>query len=649
MKISTTAILALVVIVLGFAIRLVDREPVVGEGAAERARVLVRFSIDGVDRVSIERGPSRTEIVSRGGQWFFAEPEQDRVNADAMEALLDDLNHLARLDRIEPGEEMKPVELGIEGDAAIRVEISGETEEGEAFSETVVLGGPAPRSDSLYAKRAGEDVVHVVDGNPRGQLENPLETLRDPRVLSAPVEAIVQLGMRRPSGEWTVQRRIVPPKQDWVIVSPLRAWAGVEEMDELLADLAALTIAEVQKDQKIDESIPEPLPEKSAVLQFRVFGFEQPLTLYLEEVEAPPVEGAPALVEVRVSDRPFVYRLRSRILETLPDDANGLRTRTLARIPTSALNAIYVESLIDPAVQLRSEKTETGLRWRVRINDKLLPANQGEVNSLVEGINEARILEFVSDSARAEDEDQRSAVAEELARYGLDRPERRITFQMIFPGQPDEEGNPGDPTEVVRSLRLGWGDEEARRLYAWFEGEPYIYEVDPSLLTRVPSHPIKWKSLSVLTYSPFSLRSINREVDGRGKLTLKYDYKRDAWEATRNGVDVTPTLDPASARRLSERLGDLKASGWYLSLASAYEALQEPSAEFEIVTSELDRATGEAAERTYRIRLAKSGIVIPPSSEPLYFGQIVGSPDVFFIDHETYGNLIRPVTGSSAR
>ena len=100
--------------------------------------------------------------------------------------------------------------------------------------------------------------------------------------------------------------------------------------------------------------------------------------------------------------------------------------------------------------------------------------------------------------------------------------------------------------------------------------------------------------------------------------------------------------------RFAERLGDLKATGWYLSLGVAYEALQKPAAEFSVVTSELDPAIGEAADKVYKIRFARSGIVVPPSSEPLYFGQIEGSPDVFFIDHETFRNLIRPVTTSRA-
>ena len=636
MRVITTAILGVLVIVLGVVIRTVDHVPVSGADAASTANVLVRFPIEAVEKVSIERGPARVEVLRRGEQWFFSEPETDRVDAAAMAKLLDELNYLTRIDEIDSDENLSATQLGLEGDEAIRVVISGKNEAGDKINESLILGTEAPRANSIYVKRHGSDEVYVVDGNPRPWISAPLQTLRDPRILSVPVEAVVQLAIRRPDQSFALQRRITPPQQDWILTSPLQAWAGLEEMDQLMADLAALKIAEVRQDQDLSEKIPEPLPEKSVVIQMQVFGVEQPLTLFLKEVEAPPVEGAPAMVEVRISDRPYVYRIQSRILESLPEEANDLRSRTLAKIPGNYLDTIVIEHVIDPTVLLKSERSENGLRWDVRIANKLLPANQGEVLRMVNGVNEARILTFAADNA------------EDLESFGLDRPERRVTFSMKFPGQQQADGSISPVQEMTRVLRLGWGKGEQRNLYAHFEGDPYVFEVDPSLLNLIPTHPIKWRSLTVLSFSAFSLRSITREVPGREQLKLAYRYQTDRWEAFRNGADVSATLNEASARRLGERLGDLKARGWYLSLAQAYEALQEPDAEFTVVTSQLDPAIGEAVDKTYKIRFAKSGIVVPPSSEPLYFGKLEDSPDVFFVDPETFGNLIRPVTTSRA-
>lgn len=629
MRVITTAILGAIAICLGIVISIVDREESAGPGAAAAANVLVRFPQESVQRLTIERGSEKTVIAQRAGAWFFVEPIQDRVDARLMNALLDQLNHLTVVDALEDAQSEGDA-FGLASGTAVRLRLEGESDETGKIDEEIVLGTSAPRANSLYSQRRGDEAVFVVDGNPRAWIESPTATMRDPRILSAPVDAIVQLGIRRSTGELQLQRRLTPPKQDWALTKPLSTWADREILDELLASLAGLKIEEVMVDADPDEKIPNPLPDGAAVIQARVFGIEQPLTIYLSEVEAPPVEGAAALVEARVSDRPAVYRFHSRILETLPAKADDVRNRTLARIPMAYLESIWVQSLIDPDVILLSEATPEGMTWNVKLGNKLLPANVAEVMGVVNGVNEAAIQDFASDTG------------ENLEEFGLLPPARRITFNLKFPGQPNPDGTPGQVQQMQRVLNLGWRDGDEQGLFANFTGEPYVYELDPTFVNLIPTHPIKWRSLQVLTFNAFHLESITREIPGRDTLKLTYDYRRDDWsEATRNGLDVLPTLDRASANRLRDRLGSLTAAGWYLSLATAYEALQTPDTTFVIVTKELDPAIGEAVRQTYRVNFARF-------SDKVIFGQVEGSPDVFFLDNETYGNLKRPVTTSRA-
>ncbi|MEM1442476.1 MAG: DUF4340 domain-containing protein [Verrucomicrobiota bacterium] len=635
MKVKTTVILGIVSIALAIVTGWVERDVPTGRSAAASANVLLRFDPEAVNRIVIESGTEKTVIEATGGGWFFKEPEVDRVDSGVIAALFDEMNHLTIVDRLDPeGLEETPAQLGLKGDRAIKISLGGKTEEGETISEVITLGDPAPREGSLYTRLGEAEEITVVDGSMRGWVEQPLATLRDRRVLSAPVEAIVQLGIGRSTGEVVVQRRLTPPQQDWAISEPLQAWADREMMDELLTDLARLGIEEVIRDGDSEEPIPNPLPEDSAVLQIRVIGIEEPLTLYLKQVEAPPVEGAPARIEVRMSDRPGVYRLSSRILEDLPTAANDLRDRTLARIPMSFLKSVTVESRIDPRVFLRSTAAGERMSWDVLVNDKFLPANLRLVGDLITGVNEAAILDFASDKEGA------------LAEFGLMPPAQAIRFDLQFPGPPDEQGNPGQVQDVVRILQLGWKEDgEQNRLFANFKGEPYVYELDPTFAGLIPTHPIKWRSLKVLTFNQFHLRSITREQPGKEKLKLIYDYRRDNWEAFRSGVDVSATLDRSAATLLRNRLGSLTASGWFLSLGSAYEALRNPTLSFEIVTSELDPATGQPQDVTRKVHFA-------PSTQNVHFGivednlGVEGSRDVFYIDDETFQDFRRQVTTS---
>jgi len=630
MRPLTTGILGALVVAFAVAIHWIDRPPDSGAGAAQRANVLVRVPVETVSRVEIEQGPSKVVIERRGEAWFFASPEEDRVDARLVAALLDELNHLGIVDSLRPGEgELSPVRLGLQGDEAIQVLLAGEDERGRGLEERLVIGLAAPRSGAIYARRGGEETAYVVDGNPRRFLETPLLALRESRLLSAPVEGIVQLGLRRSGFEAALHRRVTPPRQDWALSKPLDAWADPETMDRLLAELASLRIEEVMTGEEAGLRLPDPIPDQAVVFQVQVFGVEQPLTLYLHEVEPPPVEGAPATLEARVSDRPGVYRLQSTLLDRLPSEANGLRNRKLAAIPESYLEQVVIQSPADPNVILRSQRSGERVHWAVSLNNKLVPANQGEISRFLEGLNEAAILDFAADDTEGK------------ADFGLVPPDRRITFHLKFPSPPGPDGSPGQVRELERVLDLGWSSEgETRRLYANFLDEPFIYELDPTVMSLVATHPLHWRSLGILSVNPYHLRSITRETFGEEKLRLEYNYQLDSWKALRNGVEIA-TLDPMAARRLRDRIGSLTATRWLVSLGNAYEALQSPSLRFTVVTSELDPAIGQAAERSYQIQFA-------PATATHYYGQVDGSPDIFMIDYGTYRELKSTVTGTRA-
>ncbi len=628
MRIVTSAVLGATAIMLGVVIATMDRNSKSGAGGAEEARILTRFDNELVDRITLKNVDKQVIIERKGNYWFFTEPEMDRADAGAINALLDQLNHLDTVDTMgDEGETLSPNDMGIEGDQAIDVVVEGPVEEDskKRFKNSVTLGVEAPREASIYARRNEDGKVYVVDGNPRKWIESPTEVLRDARLISAPPEGVVQLVVRTSEGEVALNRRITPPRQDWAIVKPMRVWASRDVVDELLANLSSLKVSSVERGiGKL--KIPSPLPENSAVIQMQVFGVEQPLTAFLKQVEAPPVAGAPALLEASVSDRPIVFGLQSQILEQIPSDPDAFRNRTLANIPMAFLDSIYIQSRIDPDVHLKSEKLNEALRWDVSINGKLVPANQSQVSELVAAVNEASILDFASDTA------------EELPKFGLAPPSSRIAFSMKFPGPTGPDGEPGQIQTIYRLLNLGWIEGEQQRLYANFDGEEHIYELDPSFFGSIPTHPIKWRSLTMLTINPFHLRSITREHAGEN-LTLQYKYTTDSWEAYRSGVDATATLDVLSARKLRDRLGSFTAASWSLSIGGALEALQNPSAVFKIATEELDPARGDKRDKLYILKFSKV-----PGSSSYFYGQLEGSPDVFLVHEDKYRELLRPVT-----
>ena len=232
MRVSTTVILGLLSIALAVVTAWLDREKSTGKSAAASANVLVRFDPEIVDRIEVAQGTKKTVIERLEGSWFFKEPEVDRVDQRAVAALFDELNHLTIIDRISPSEaDQTLAQLGVAGDRSIRISLGGESDDGELVDETVVLGDSAPREGSLYALLTDSDEVLGVDGAPRRWIEDPLATMRDRKVLSAPVETIVQLGIGRSTGEVVLQRNLTPPQQDWAVAEPRQAWADRGKVD----------------------------------------------------------------------------------------------------------------------------------------------------------------------------------------------------------------------------------------------------------------------------------------------------------------------------------------------------------------------------------------------------------------------------------
>ena len=94
-------------------------------------------------------------------------------------------------------------------------------------------------------------------------------------------------------------------------------------------------------------------------------------------------------------------------------------------------------------------------------------------------------------------------------------------------------------------------------------------------------------------------------------------------------------IELARAKTFAETLGSLEAVDWITNLQTAYDLLEDPLLEITVIRREIDRLTNEMANVTVRLKFAKAHLG--------YYGQIVGSPDVFLIPSETFGNLTAPL------
>lgn len=623
-------------------------------GDSASGMALLRMDPETVGRIVITGGDKETVIEEEDGFWFLRKPEADRADAETVDTLLDLLSHLTILEQIPLDDigsrsDLDPDAIGMEGENLIQVEL---TEKESGDSQVIYIGQPSPLENSIYARlpeNRDRPDLYLVDGNPRSYLEDPVASLRDQHLFLAPTEQIVQVNLRTPKGEIEVNRQVTQPVSDWTMTRPLETRANRDRIDELLAALSALRVESVTETGKLPGATPNPVPDEDLVVELRRIGVETPLSLHFRPVEEPsedpPATGeAPLpLIEARVSDRPAVFRLRSDLLETLPQSADAYRDPHLARIALQTVFAIGIESRGNPPVELKTARTPDGVAWYSTRNGVQESANVTQVIGLIQALNEEKILSFVSDSPT------------ELEAYNLNPAPVTVSlghYERIPSTAPDgaPEGSAGQLGTTRKTLRLGFqeieGDAAGRyRMFANWLGEPYIYEISPALREKVPTHPLKWKDLRLLSFNPISLRAIERKEADSAKVRLTYDYRTDEWKAIVGENGAPPSgeeLNRTSARRLLETLGSLTASAWMIPSAQAFQALQEPDTTFAVTLETVDRATGTVKSTTHKLELAKS-------SAEIFYGRLDDSQEVFVIDRPTYRDLIVPLFGDLVR
>lgn len=631
MKVQTTMVLAAATLILFIVIGTMENVNRSGRSSSR----LLQFEPSSVTAIVLRRGGQEVIMKREGPLWFFLEPERDLIASASLASVLDQLNRLTILDQLEPSEqkgEMAPENLGLSGEEALEIELQMVGKERKK-NLSIKIGRETPRAGSVYASREGDRRISVVEGNPQLLLASPFASLRERRLVTIPPSQITTFSIQSGNGEVTLERQIGDDRRytPWKIVRPIQAEADQEAIEELMMAVSSLQINEVDR----SAANSEPSPESEVYrIRFGVLGLDKPVDLMIETLESED-DFAPPTTRAQISDRPLNYFVNSGLSEVIPRDPDDLRDRKLAKIPEKALESIVLLEKIDntrlePRVLLKAERNQRGVSWKVNFQDRALEADYLKISELIERMNEPVIVDFVDKG--------------QLADHGMAPDSLGVGFNFVLPGPVEDDGSEGQPERFARTLQFGWKEEgDAPRLFANWVGESEIFELDPAFASLLPMHPLKWRSLNVLSINEVQVSEINQFVRGRENIKLTYDKIRNNWDGTRNGVDISANIDPVAAGAFARQLCSLRAQGWLLQAGDALRRLQTPESVFEVTADVFDQATSDVKPTPSTVKF------VPSSVEGIIFGQIEGNPDVFYIREADYRKLIRPVTSSLRR
>lgn len=629
MKLSTTIFLLVAVLAAAAYIYFVERHGPTTDDLSATAHLLVTLEPETITGIEITNGSSTTRLrwtekqstspapETPQGTWTVTEPFEDRADQAFANNLIGLVADLRIHERIAGAHLLQ----GTDPFDATAREITLKSAS-ENVAAKLLIGKPAPFKNSAYAKNLypGDDAgaIYVVSSESLPLLMRPVAEVRDPKIFPFPLSQITRLRVHNPQGQLEVARVDASETAQWWLTKPLKTRADNGIVNDTIATFTSTSITAV--------------PENTTGTSAASVSFDEPVATVTAWVsdQAPAVTvkfagtgtAQKPVLFAKIDGRTPVFEVPATLLGSLTLVPNDLRDDTLAAIDPNAVKSIVMKSPDYPDGYPLYRK---GQAWWLYRNGQNELANSTRVNDLVKSLNESRILEFTDDAAA------------DLAPYGLDSPFRQLTFSSAEVSvSADGTGNLPVTSDNSVTLRFGKGDRN--RIYANFEGQPFVYTVDPNLLNVLHGAPLEWRTLLVTGFNAaFELRSLTFNEGALPPIVLTRDPTDLSWTATRPGVDLTADIDQSKAAILAENLGGFYAADWLPDRGEILTQLAEDaSLQIDIALERTDPKTGEPTPQSITLRFAPAGA---GAISGYYYGTRLGFPEVFIITKEDYQTL----------
>jgi len=518
----TTFVLAAIVLAVFAYLRFFELKQPSTEEAKRQAQNVVNFDRTKIDGVVIQNGDDKIEMRRRDNKWRLEMPIKDQADGSLIENLLSDLENWQKDATISAKEieadKSKLNEYGL-NKPKLRVKLLGQDRPPEIF-----FGKDAALEGKMYVRLEDSKETFLAAQTVKKDVEKKPEEFRDRKLTDLSTAQVSQVVLKSPVGEMELEKR----NDHWEILKPLRARGD----DQKIADLIAqVTTAQIQQFVAADQGDLHP------------FGLAEPrgaITLFSKDDKQGQLLQIGVIsqkekdqVYVRSASRGFVYALPKKIEEVLNTRPDDLRDRHLVRIDTNILDRITID-IPDKGKIVLARKNEN---WTIASRNNT-PANSGEVRRLVDTLQNEQVTKFVED------------VASNLPKYGLDKPQLKLTFSS-FASENTAETKAGEQPFTT----ITFGKIDGDNIYARLADEPFIVAIHRGLIDQMFTDPVQWQELSIFKFKPEQIHRLN--VAATNESTLARGAKGE-WAWVKGGG----TINQANLQSLLKTLSDLHAVRW---------------------------------------------------------------------------------------
>lgn len=609
MRARTTLFLLLLVAALAAIILGIERYLPTTRELAEMKKGPIRFDPTKITQIEIESsGGDSVSLASDGAQWWVRSPFNDLADPEKVTKLLTELTAIGWINRVHRSE------FDDAGWAKTLLDKPHHTVKLNIGSQTILVASLAAVSPiegshylSLKTAKKGDEIAHYVA---KTTLPDLLKTTpqdwRDSKLLRLPTDAILNVKLIQSGGQIELARQ--DAKAPWMLIKPLSTRASNEHVGELLSTLINLTLKEAAEPSTSSKPTPHSGDAATAIAsqELKVSVLVKGQTKSFDLTLTRPAKDAPD-TSVLTSYRKPIFKVLSKSISDLWLEPNDLRDLMLARIDVEAVSSVDISSTLHLPIHLEKKNQS----WFIQRHQRLVPANGDRISHFFEALNTFEIYEFTSDSAS------------NLTEYGLDKPFLTASWS---------EGKD-------KPMKLHFGTNTASTdFFAKYDHEPSVFRIDASILPSIPQEAIKWKGLGVLRFTQFSLRQISLTAGTAPATILKYDPTTAQWKGERANQDITKQIDRVKADKLANALARFSVQDWSGDPTAAITALQNPALRIVLTLGEPGKNTGPTRDTILNFAPTQPG-----QDTTLYFGQVQGDPDVFYIARSTLLQVLAPV------
>src|SRR5206468_8457313 len=260
-------------------------------------------------------------------------------------------------------------------------------------------------------------------------------------------------------------------------------------------------------------------------------------------------------VYVRFAPRGSVYTLPKKIEDILNTKPADLRDNHLVRIDTNILDRIT----IDAAGKGKTVLARKDGNWTIASRNNA-PADSGAVRRLIDALQNDRVTIFVED------------IASNLPKYGLDKPQMKLTFSS-FASENTAETKAGEQPFVAIAFGKGEGDN----VYARLSDEPFVVAVRRGLVDQISPDPLQWQELSIFKFKPEQIHRLS--VTTEKELSLERD-QTNQWHWLKGSGQI----NQANVQSLLNTLSALRAVRW-LGATTSQHGFEKPQLVLAFTTS----------------------------------------------------------------